>query len=447
MATSTADTSFKPNQIKKIFAGAVGNSLEYVDWALYGLLAPVFASQFFPDSDPVAALLGTLVIYAVGFVARPLGGAVLGAFGDKHGRKTGLAVSILVMSGGSVLIAFAPTYQAVGLLAPLVLLLGRLGQGFAAGGEYGASMSYMVESAPGKRRGLSGSFQQVSISIGILLASVIAWFLTAVFDDEQMSSYGWRVGFLIVAALGIAAYLYRRTVGESDTFEEMRRDNAIVKAPVRTLVTQHMRSIKWVIIVAGPVSLFHYIWVTYLPSYAHTTYGYALSDTLMVQTLCTTLLIFVLPVFGYISDRIGRKPLLLFSCGTTLVLSWPAFSLIGQGMGFYLLTQVLMVILLAPYLAVLTSTLVEHVPAQVRTTGIGLPYAVAVALFGGTAPLIITSMAEGGSVHLVWVYPAAVALIAGVALFLLRESAFTPLGSAVVSRDEAASARASRAGR
>lgn len=429
-SSAVSDTKFTPTQIRKIFAGAVGNSLEYVDWALYGLLAPVFAAQFFPEGDPVAALLSTLAVYAVGFVMRPVGGAVLGAFGDKHGRKAGLALSILIMAGGSIVIALAPTYSAIGIAAPIILLIGRLAQGFAAGGEYGASMSFMMESAPQNRRGLGGSFQQVSISAGILVASVISTLLTTVLSEEQMSSYGWRIGFLIVAALCIGAYLYRRNIGESETFEELESNDEVSESPMNALFTRHLRSVMWVFVIASPLCLLHYIWVTYLPAYANTTFDYPLNVTLLAQTVCTFMLLFVLPVFGYLSDRIGRKPLLLFATGASVLLSWPAFALIGQGIGWYFLTQILMVLLLAPFNAVLTSVLAEHVPAKVRTTGIGFPYAIAVAVFGGTAPLIITAMAENGFGSFVWIYPAAMALAAVIAFSFLKETAFSPLDGA-----------------
>lgn len=425
--TVTSKTKFTANQRKKIAAGAIGNSLEYVDWALYGLLAPVFASHFFPESDPVAALLGTLVIYAVGFIARPLGGAVLGAFGDRFGRKRGLALSIMIMSGGSLLIAVTPDYNVIGLFAPALLLIGRLGQGFAAGGEYGTSMAYMVESAPGRRRGLGGSFQQVSISLGILLASVVAGILTFTLDDKQMGEFGWRIGFVVVALLGFAAYLYRRRVGESETFEEMQEENTITRKPVRFLFKNHKSTIFWVIATAAPISLLHYIWVTYLPAYASTTYDYSLNTVLMAQTLCTIMLVIVLPLFGRLSDKIGRRPMLIGASLASLLLSWPAFNLIGAGLGTYFVTQFVMVLLLAPYLAVLSTTLVEHTPAQVRSTAIGLPYAIAVAVFGGTAPLIITALAEGGNLNLVWIYPAMMSLVGLLIFVAMRETAFKPL--------------------
>src|SRR5690625_3501236 len=422
-----SDTKFSQSQRKKVAAGAIGNSLEYVDWALYGLLAPVFASQFFPESDPVAALLGTLVIYAVGFVSRSLGGSVLGSFGDRFGRKAGLAVSILIMSGGSLLIALAPTYSVIGLFAPVLLLTGRLAQGFAAGGEYGTSMAYMIESAPSRRRGLGGSFQQVSISVGILLASIIAGILTFSLDEQQMGQFGWRIGFITVALLGFAAYLYRRSVGESDTFVEMQEEQKVTRSPVRFLFTNHKSTVFWVIAIASPISLVHYIWVTYLPAYASTTYGYSLNKVLLAQTLSTILLVCVIPLFGRLSDKVGRRPLLIAASAGSLVFSWPAFNLIGAGLGVYYVTQIFMVMLLAPYLAVLTVVLVEHTPAQVRSTAIGLPYAIAVALFGGTAPLIITALAEGGFLHLVWLYPAVMSLAAVILFVVMRETAFKPL--------------------
>jgi MHS family alpha-ketoglutarate permease-like MFS transporter len=409
-------------QKKKIVAGSLGNAVEYIDWAIYASLAPIFAPKFFPANDDVAALLGTLAIFAVGFIMRPVGGAVLGSFADKHGRKTGLALSILIMSMGGLTIALSPTYEQAGVLAPIILLVARLAQGFAAGGEYGTSSAYLVEAASNGRRAFAGSFQQVSITAGILAASGLSYLLTANLDEGALSSWGWRLGFAIAAVLGLIVLWYRTRVGDSEAFEAMKESSEIPASPMKTLFRDHWKSILWVAMITAPISVLHYIWVVYMPAFASSSYDLPLSQTLLAQTISTTVLMFVLPLFGMLSDRFGRKPTLILSCAGSLVLSYPAFQFAGNGFWSLLFFQLLAVVFLAPYLANLAVVMAEQLPAKVRTTGIGFPYAVAVAIFGGTAPYAITAMSEGGLLHLVWIYPAVMAAIGVLGFSLIRET-------------------------
>lgn len=415
------------DQKKMILAGSLGNAVEYIDWAIYASLAPIFAPKFFPSDDPIASLLGALVVFAVGFVMRPVGGAVLGVYADKHGRKSGLALSILIMSMGGLLIAFSPTFEQIGIFSPILLLVARLAQGFAAGGEYGTSSAYLVEAASSGRRAFAGSFQQVSITAGILSASGISYLVTANLDKESLGSWGWRLAFAIAALLGLAVLWYRSRVGDSESFEALKKSDELPSSPFKMLFKHHFKSVLWVCMITAPVALLHYIWVVYMPAFASSTYGMPLSQTLLSQTISTVVLLLILPIFGMLSDRFGRKRSLIFSCAGSLALSYPAFAFVGQGFWSLLLFQVLAIIFLAPYLANLAVVMAEQLPAQVRTTGIGFPYALTVAIFGGTAPYVITSMNSNGLLHLIWIYPALMSLIGVIAFSFIRETSHDDL--------------------
>ena len=397
-------------QKKQVLAGALGNAVEYVDWAIYASLATVFAPKFFPAGEESAALLGALAIFAAGFIMRPVGGAVIGMFADRFGRKKGLALTILLMSAGGFMIAICPPFEQIGLFAPAALLLARSLQGFAAGGEYGTSSAYLVEAAPAGRRGYVGSFQQISITAGILCASGLSLLVTSLLSAQQLSEWGWRVAFGVASSLGLLVLWFRTTVAESSSFEKIDHERrGSVLSPLKDLVVHHHRALLKVVMYAIPVSVLHYIWIAYMPAFAHKSYGIPLEQTLMSGTITSFVLIGLLPLYGLAADRFGRKPLLLFCCGGNLLLAYPAFEFMGSGFPALLLFQSLAIVFLAPILSNLAAFMAEQFPAEVRTTGIGLPYAVTVAIFGGTAPYITTGMASSGLLEYVWIYPAAVA--------------------------------------
>lgn len=421
------------SQKKQVLAGALGNAVEYVDWAIYASLATVFAPKFFPAGEESAALLGALAIFAAGFIMRPVGGAVIGVFADRLGRKKGLALTILLMSTGGFMIALCPPFEQIGLFAPIVLFVARCLQGFAAGGEYGTSSAYLVEAAPAGRRGFIGSFQQISITAGILCASGLSLLATSVLSSTQLSEWGWRVAFAVAASLGLLVLWFRTTVDESASFIQMKQETTKPDSPLKTLLRHHRRAILRVVMYAIPVSVLHYIWIAYMPAFAHKSYGIPLDLTLLSGTITSLVLIALLPLFGLAADRFGRKPLLLFSCAGNVLLAYPAFTLMGTSFWSLLLFQFLAIVFLAPILSNLAAFMAEQFPANVRTTGIGLPYAVTVALFGGTAPYITTWMASSGLLGFVWAYPALVAAV-GTAFFArTKETSRTHLEGDVAS--------------
>lgn len=423
IATATA-TGFTSKQRKAILAGSVGNVIEWLDWALYATLAPLFASQFFDSSDPTAALLATLAVFAVGFVMRPIGGAVLGAYADRHGRKKGLVLTIGLMAVSSILIGLIPTFGAIGTLAPILLVLIRLLQGFSAGGEFGSSSSFLVESAAPGRRAFAGSWQQVSVATGVLLASVTGFTMTSMLSEEAVSSYGWRIAFIVAGLLGLAGLWLRVTVEETDSFRRASAEGKTKqKHPLVGLLRDHPMAALRVVGITIPGTLLYYMWMSYMPGYAKSAMGIDLNQGFLANIIAVGYFICLLPLVGILSDRFGRKPTMLAFAGGFLVFAYPAFQLLGQGtFSVLLIVELIGVTFLAGYSANCAVIMSEQFPPEVRATGIGLPYALAVALFGGTAPYITTWMAGAGYRDLTWIYVSAAALIGVVVYATMPET-------------------------
>lgn len=419
-----ASTRLTPKQRKAILAGSIGNAVEWIDWALYATLAPVFADQFFGSDDPVVNLLATLAVFAVGFVMRPIGGAVLGAYADRRGRKKGLTLTIGLMAGASILIGLIPTYSTIGLLAPIVLLLARLVQGFSAGGEFGSSSSFLVESAAPGRRAFAGSWQQVSVGSGVLLASATGYALTSLMSEEAMASWGWRVAFIIGGLLGLIGLWLRLAVDETESFTRASTEGKTrTKHPLTGVFRDHPMAALRVVGITIAGTLLYYMWMSYMPGYAKSAVGIDLKDALLANTIAAAYFITLLPFVALLSDKIGRKLTMFGFAFGFLVFAYPAFTLLEQGtFGMLLLVELIGVTLLTGYSANCAVIMSEQFPPEVRSTGIGLPYALAVALFGGTAPYITTWMAQAGYRDLTWVYVAAAALIGCVVYATMPET-------------------------
>ena len=415
---TTAGTRLTPRQRKALVAGSIGNTVEWVDWSVYALLAPVFATQIFPSHDETASLLSTLAIFAVGFVMRPIGGAVLGAFADRKGRKKGLTLTISMMAVASFVIALTPTYAAIGVAAPLILLLARLVQGFSAGGEFGSSSSFLVEYAAPNRRAFAGSWQQVSVGAGVLIASGMSYILTTTLSEGQMQSWGWRIAFAVSGLLGLVGLWLRVSVEETESFKRVVNEGrASRRNPVIAMLTEHPRAALRVVGITIAGTLIYYVWISFMPGYANATVGIPLDQAYLANTIAVAYFLCLLPGVARLSDRYGRKPTLLFFAGGFVLFSYPAFQLLELG-GFWslLVVELVGVTFLAGYSANCAAVMAEQFPAEVRTTGIGLPYALAVALFGGTAPYVTTWMASNDMGHLVWAY-VGVAAVVGVVVY------------------------------
>lgn len=414
------ETKLSSRGRKAIIAGGIGNAVEWVDWAVYTTFSSVFAHHFFPKGDPIAALLATLAIFAVGFVMRPVGAAVMGAYADRHGRKKGLVLTIGLMAGATAVIGLAPTYETVGILSPIILVVARMVQGFSAGGEFGSSSAFLVESAAPRRRAFAGSWQQVSVGAGVLLASGMGAIITSTLSKEALDSWGWRLAFIVAALLGLVGLWLRSSVEETDSFVnakarteasgEKRRNS------VFTMFVKHPGSTLRVFGITIAGTLLYYMWVSYMPTYAAVATGIPLNQALLANFIAVGLFLILLPFAGILSDRIGRKPTMTAFASGFLLFSWPAFALLNGNFWMLLLIEVIGIILLLGYSANCAVIMAEQFPAEVRATGIGLPYALAVAVFGGTAPYLTTWMNASGLGHLVWLYCAIAAAI-GVAVY------------------------------
>ncbi|GAA5156096.1 MULTISPECIES: MFS transporter [Amycolatopsis] len=413
--TTPATHRLTTHQRKAIVAGAIGNTVEWVDWAVYATFAPVFANQFFAKGNETTALLSTLAVFAVGFVMRPIGGAVLGAYADRHGRKKGLTLTISLMAGASLVIAVCPTYAKIGVLAPLVLLLARLVQGFSAGGEFGSSSAFLIESAARGRRAFAGSWQQVSVGAGALIASLLGTILNSTLDTDDLHGWGWRLAFAIAGLLGLVGLWLRRSVHETEAFQRIERGPR--RNPLVAMVRDHPGAALRVagITIAG--TLIYYVWVTYMPTYAHLATGIPLNQALLANTLAMVVFLVLLPFGGLLSDRIGRKPTLTAFAAGFLLFAWPAFHFLGNSFWSVLVIEIIGLVLIVGYSANCAVIMAEQFPPEVRTTGIGLPYALSVALFGGTAPYVTTWMNAHHFGGLVWV-DVAVAAVIGIAVYL-----------------------------
>ncbi|MDF3290352.1 MFS transporter [Streptomyces silvisoli] len=411
--------------VRQLVAASIGNAVEWYDWYAYSFLAVYFADQVFPKGagNSLVPLLSTFAVFAVGFFMRPVGGLLMGAVADRRGRRAALTVTILLMGGGSLLVALTPTYAATGLLAPVVLVIARLVQGLSVGGEFAASTTFLVESAGPGRRGLFSSFQYVSTTIGQLVASGIAALLAHLLSDGQMAHWGWRVPFLFGAVISLVGFWIRRGAVETRSEEQGKAPRPGLFEALR----QYPRASLLIcgITVGGTIA--YYTWTTYLPTYATVNAGFNKGDALTAGTISLAFFAVLQPLGGALSDRIGRKPLLLgFSVGFA-VLAVPLLHLVTSAFFSLLLVQCAGMVLLTGYTAVAAAVNAEVFPARVRAAGIGFPYSLTVALFGGTAPYVGTWFKQAG--HPGWFpwYVSVLCLVSAVCYLVLPETARRPL--------------------
>ncbi|BDM70893.1 MFS transporter [Streptomyces nigrescens] len=408
------------SRLRQLAAASIGNAVEWYDWYAYSFLAVYFADQVFPKGagNSLVPLLSTFAVFAVGFFMRPVGGLLMGAVADRRGRRTALTVTILLMGGGSLLVALTPTYATTGLLAPVVLVLARLVQGLSVGGEFAASTTFLVESAGPGRRGLFSSFQYVSTTLGQLLASGTAALLAGLLTEQQMAQWGWRVAFLGGALLSLLGLWIRRGAQETRSVEQQAADRPGLFEALR----RHPRQSLLICGITAGGTIAYYTWTTYLPTYAQVNAGFDKGDSLIVGTLSLAFFALLQPLGGLLSDRIGRKPLLLgFSLGFA-VLAVPLLHLVTDAFVSLLLVQCAGMVLLTGYTAVAAAVNAEVFPARVRAAGIGFPYSLTVALFGGTAPYVGTWFKQAGHAGLFPWYVSALCLVSFVVYLTLPET-------------------------
>lgn len=385
--TRPAVRTARPGTVRSLVGGSVGNLVEWFDWYTYSIFAIYFSGRFFPASSAGAELLGAFAIFAAGFFARPVGGWLLGAFADRHGRRAGLSLTVLLMSVGSLGMALAPTYDQVGLAAPLILLVARLVQGFSVGGEFASSATFLVETAPPGRRNLFASFQYVSTTLGQLAALGLQLLLQAGLTEAQLTGWGWRIPFAVGAAGALVALWLRRGLAETEAYQRSRAAGRAGGGPLAAL-TQHPKRFALVVGVTLGGTVTYYTFTTYLKDYAVVSLGLSRADAALASLLALIVFALLQPVYGLLADRIGWRPLTVTALTGMALATVPIFTLVRPELGSLLAWWLLAVVLLSGYSAVSAAVLAELFPAGVRAAGIGLPYSLTVALFGGTAPYL-----------------------------------------------------------
>ncbi|HYU96513.1 MAG TPA: MFS transporter [Sphingomicrobium sp.] len=414
-------------RIKSIVGGSAGNLVEWYDWYAYSVLTIYFAPVFFPKEDKTAQLLSAAAIFAVGFLMRPIGAWLMGIYSDRHGRKSGLALSVALMAAGSLLIAVAPTYARAGAIAPAVLVIARMLQGLSVGGEYGASATYLSEMAMRDRRAFWASFQYITLIGGQLLALAVVVVLQTSMSEAHLQEWGWRVAFGVGALLAIGVYILRTRIAETQSFTSQPQDRE--QSTALGLWRRHPREFLIVAAISGGGSAAFYAYTTYMQKFLVNTSGFSRTAATEIMTIALIVFMLIQPFWGMAADRWGRKRnLYIFGFGGAL-LSVPVYTAISHAAtpGIALVLVLVPLVLLGAYTAISGLIKAELFPAHIRTLGVALPYAVGNTIFGGTAEYVALWFKQAGAESGFYWYLTAIIGMAAVAFVMLPETKTTSL--------------------
>ena len=410
-------------RIRGILGGSAGNLVEWYDWYVYSAFTLYFAPAFFPTSNPTAQLLNAAAIFAVGFLMRPLGAWIMGIYADRHGRKSGLTLSVLLMCGGSLLIAVTPGYAVIGTAAPAILLFARLLQGLSVGGDYGASATYLSEMASKERRGFFSSFQYVTLIGGQLLALATLLILQALLTEAQLEGWGWRIPFVLGAAFAVVVFFIRRRMSETREFVSADR-SAVNKSSATALLTKHPREAFTVIAMTAGGTLAFYTYSTYMQKYLVNTSGFSRETATWIMTSALFVYMLLQPVAGALSDRVGRRPLLIAFGAAGMVCTVPILMLLETVTdSFYAFCLVmLMLVIVTGYTSINAVVKAELFPANIRALGVALPYAIANTIFGGTAEYVALSFKQSGIERGFYWYVSGIIALSFIAYILMPDT-------------------------
>lgn len=375
--------------LKGIISGSIGNIVEWVDWAIYGLAAPYIAANFFPKGDPLLALIETYALFAIGFLIRPIGAMVLGPLGDKYGRKKLLSFAIVLMACGTGFIGLIPGYKTIGIFAPILVLVCRMVQGFAAGGEWGAATAFLYEFAPEGKKAFYGSFRPAGTGFGFFLGSLIMTLATSLMAPELFNSWGWRLPFFFAFLMGGIGLYIRLQVDETPEFEEAKANNDISERPMAEAFKMSFKPVVVMFFMVFIWNVVYYIVFTYLPTYLKTTLNVPVQTAMQINTIATLFYTVMIPVFGWFSDKYNKKIFMLISCIGYMIIGIPAFMFLNPDSYLNLLmTQLTLALFMALFSGPATAVIAELFPTRVRNTAISVTYTFNVAFFGGTAPMV-----------------------------------------------------------
>ncbi|MEE1612414.1 MFS transporter [Microvirga sp. CF3016] len=394
MKNSVAD---QKGRLKSILGGSAGNMVEWYDWYVYSAFTLYFAPIFFPKGDQTAQLLNAAAVFAVGFLMRPIGAWIMGIYADRRGRKAGLTLSVTLMCTGSLMIAVTPGYESIGVLAPIVLVLARLLQGISVGGEYGASATYLSEMAGKSRRGFFSSFQYVTLISGQLLALAVLLILQQVMPERDLEAWGWRIPFAIGGVLAVIVFYLRRGLAETQSYKNAQGTTA-PRSSGFALFTQYPREAFTVIALTAGGTLAFYAYTTYLQKFLVNTSGFSRESASQITAAALFVFMLLQPVAGALSDRIGRKPLMVGFGILGVLFTYLIFSTLAgtkdPTMAFALCLAALVIV--TGYTSINAVVKAEMFPAHIRALGVALPYAIANTVFGGTAEYVALWFKQAG---------------------------------------------------
>ncbi|MYR57297.1 MFS transporter [Streptomyces sp. SID625] len=409
---------------RSVVAGAVGVFVHWFDWAAYAYLAGTVATVFFPSQNRTTGLLAVFGVFAVSFGIRPIGALVFGPLGDRIGRKRTLSLVIFLMSGATLTIGLLPGYASIGVAAPVLMLVLRLVQGFAAGGEFGSAASFLAESAPRRRRGFGVSWLEAGSLLGFLAGSFVFLLLSAGLSESQLTSWGWRIPFLVSAPLGVVGFVIRSKIEDTPQFRILEAGDSVPRSPVRELLRSHRRQL---LQAAGLMAAMHvpfYAVLTYLVTYETDHLGHSADSAALLSTVISLLGLALVPLFGMLSDRVGRKPVFVGATAALLVVSTPAFLLMRTGLAGTWAAGLLLGVILAAILGTYAVWSAEVFPTRTRQSGLSISYNITAALFAGTVPYLMTVLISAtGSTLVPGPYLMVFALAGLVAALTLRETA------------------------
>ncbi len=384
---------------KQILAISLGNTLEWLDFGLIIYMAPLIGATFFPHRTTTAAALETLTVFAAGFICRPLGGIIFGHFGDTLGRAKPLRFSVLLIALSTILVGILPSYESIGWLSPLLFTLIRLAQGISIGGEYTGVMIMLAESAPKNRRGFLTSFAASGANLGFLLATVLLVFLKMHFSKEAISDWAWRLPFLLAGLPGILILYYRFKLSETRVYARLQSTHHLTPIPFLTALTLAPRQLLIILGLTCMSSSFYYIFFGFMPTYLDIFVGVSLQNSLLIQSLLLIAMLILVPIAGLWGDLWNRRNMLLLTAVCIIIFALPCFQLLESGKQ----ASILLAMMIATFISSLDqgnslAAVVENCPENVRYSGIAFSYNLGMALFGGTAPIIVSLLiAKNGS--------------------------------------------------
>lgn len=405
-----------------ILSCMVGNALEWYDFVLYGYFATTIGQLFFPKFSLVASLMATFGVFAAGFIMRPLGAIIFGHIGDKIGRKDALLWSIYLMAIPTTLIGLLPTYEQVGWLAPFLLTLIRLAQGLSMGGEFTGSMVFVVENAQRTNRGLYGSWVVFSLLLGILVGSMVATSTCYFLSKEQLMDWGWRIPFLLSIVGGLVGSVMRRQIHEPEQFTQAKKHHKEHASPIAELFRSHFKSIMYVVALELSLSIGFYLIVIFINNYLTALLNFDMITSLTMTTFSMMSMGVAILISGWISDKVGRRPVLIAGSLAFTFFAYPLFVSLENGYTSALMAQMSLSFIMGVFFAPIPATLVELFPVTVRYSGMSISHSISMAVFGGTAPAIATWLIHSTNNNAApALYLSIASLISAISVYYMKE--------------------------